>query len=197
MPKNQPGTVTIRDARILFRNFAGKEGQYNAEGERGFAVVLPDDIAQQMVEDGWNVKYLKPREEDESPTPYVQVAVSFKRRPPKVVMISWRGNPPERARVTLPEELVELLDFADLSKVDLILNPYVWGPIRGESGVKAYLKSIFAEIQRDELEFEYDDIPEIDMAGNPLQITAGGEPSGDEEEMIEGEVVEDDRTIES
>jgi hypothetical protein len=56
-------TVLMEGVRIIFRNFAGKEGQYNREGDRNFGVILPDDVAQQMLADGWNVKYLKPREE--------------------------------------------------------------------------------------------------------------------------------------
>lgn len=176
------GTVTIENARIIFRNFAGKEGQYNREGDRNFAVVLPEDVAQQMLEDGWNVKYLAAREEGESDTPYVQVSVNYKGRPPRVVMITQRGDTAQR--VTLTEDLVELLDYADLSTVDLILNPYQWA-VSGKTGVKAYLKSIFATVQQDELERKYADIEEVDLTGRPLQI----EGSSD---ILEGEVVEDE-----
>jgi hypothetical protein len=180
-PDKRLGTVQIDDARIIFRNFAGKEGQYNREGDRNFGVVLPIDIALQMEEDGWNIKYLKAREEGEEPTPWVQVAVSYKGRPPRVVMITHRGNPPEPVRTTLPEELVELLDYADLSTVDLILNPYQWA-VSGKTGVKAYLKTIFAKVQQDELERRYADLEEISFDGRPLQIEAG---PGDDEIIIE------------
>jgi hypothetical protein len=73
-------TVLMEGVRIIFRNFAGKEGQYNREGDRNFGVILPDDVAQQMLEDGWNVKYLKPREDDdaeEGETPWLSVSVNF------------------------------------------------------------------------------------------------------------------------
>lgn len=175
------GTVTIEDARIIFRNFAGKEGQYNREGDRNFGVILEPEVAKAMVEDGWNVKYLKPREGDEEPTPWVQVSVSYKGRPPRVVMVTSRG------RTTLGEDLVELLDWADLSTVDLILNPYEWA-VNGKTGVKAYLKSIFVTIQEDELERKYADVPEIDFGGAPLQITDGrGDP-----DIIDGELVDEE-----
>lgn len=183
------GTVTIEDARIIFRNFAGKEGQYNREGDRNFGVVLPPDVAKQMAEDGWNVKYLRAREEGEEDTPWVQVSVSYKGRPPRVVMITHRGT--QKQRVTLTEDLVELLDYADLSTVDLILNPYQWA-VSGKTGVKAYLKSIFATVQQDELERKYADIEEVDFAGAPLQIESGSD------DILDGEVLEDEmKEIES
>lgn len=185
------GTVMIEGARIIFRNFAGREGQYNREGDRNFGVVLPADIAEQMLEDGWNVKYLRAREENEEPTPWVQVSVSYKGRPPRVVMITHRGNPPVPQRVTLTEDLVELLDYADLSTVDLILNPYTWA-VSGKTGVKAYLKTIFATIQQDELEVKYSEIEEADFGGQPLQIEA----SPHDDDIIDGEVLDEEEVME-
>ncbi len=37
MPAND-NTVLMEGVRIIFRNFSGKEGQYNREGDRNFAV---------------------------------------------------------------------------------------------------------------------------------------------------------------
>jgi len=55
---DQAKTFMVEDARIIFRNFSGKEGQYNREGDRNFAVVIPSDIADQIVLAGWNVRIL-------------------------------------------------------------------------------------------------------------------------------------------
>ena len=174
------GAVTIENARIIFRNFAGREGEYNREGDRSFGVILPEDTAQAMAADGWNVKYLKPREDGDVPQPWVQVSVRFKNRPPRCVIVTSRG------RTTLPEELVEILDYADMANVDLILNPYEWS-VNGNSGVKAYLKSIFITIAEDELERKYADVPELDLNGQPMAITAG--PDFD---IIDAEIIEDE-----
>jgi hypothetical protein len=182
--------VLIEDARILFRNFAGAEDQYNRAGDRGFSVVLPPNIAKAMTEDGWNVKYLKPREEGEEPTPYVSVAVSYKNRPPLIVTIANRKRGP--VRTTIPEDMLDMLDYVEIVKADLILNPYVWH-VRENTGVKAYLKSLFITVAIDELEEKYSDIPEIDFRGRPLEIGSGQSPQQIEsEDILEGEVVDEE-----
>jgi hypothetical protein len=155
MPEND-GTLTMRDARIVFRNFKGAEGKYNREGDRNFCVLLDPETAEAMARDGWNIKTLKAREDadGDEDQPYIQVSVGFKGRPPKIVMITSRG------RNYLGEDECEILDWADIQKVDLIVRPYEW-TVNGKSGIKAYLKSIFVTIEEDELEIEYSDLPDV------------------------------------
>jgi hypothetical protein len=148
---NEKNTVTMEGVRIIFRNFEGKEGPYNKKGDRNFGVILPDDVAEAMLADGWNVKYLKPREEDEeeTETPWLQVKVAYdKGRPPKIMLVTSRG------RTGLDEETVEELDWADITNVDLIVSPYHWD-VNGKTGISAYLKTMFVTIEEDELESKY------------------------------------------
>lgn len=147
-------TVLMEGVRIIFRNFQGKEGQYNRAGDRNFGVILPNDVAEAMLADGWNVKYLKPREDDEEPeqTPWLSVSVNFdKGRPPKVMMVTDRG------RTALDESTIDMLDWADIQNVDLIVRPYTW-EVSGRTGVKAYLQSMYVTIEEDELERKYSEM---------------------------------------
>lgn len=145
--------VTIEGARILFRNFSGEEGRYNAKGKRNFNVLLPEEVAKLMIADGWNVKYLMPREEGDEPQARLEVAVSFGKRPPRIVLITSRG------KTNLGEDMVSLLDWADIENVDLIIRPYNWD-VNGKQGIKAYVKSLYVTIREDELELKYLDVPD-------------------------------------
>jgi hypothetical protein len=152
----QDNTVLMEGVQIIFRNFSGKEGQYNREGDRNFAVLLDDAIADRMAEDGWNIKWLKPNEEtpDEAPQAYLPVSVNFKGRPPRIVLITSRG------RTDLDEKSIDMLDWAEIKNTDLIVRPYEW-LVNDKSGIKAYLKSIYITIEEDPLELKY---AEMDQA---------------------------------
>lgn len=178
------GQLMIENAKIVFRNFAGKEGMYNAEGDRNFCVLLDDDLAQKLVADGWNVKTLRAREEDDVPQPYIQVSVKYRGRngnsvrPPAITMITSKGRTP------LSEAECEILDWVDIANVDLIVRSFQWA-VNGKTGIKAYLKSIYITIQEDALALKYADIPEI-SANGALAIESGG----DDFDIVDGEVVD-------
>lgn len=151
------GNLIVENAEIIFRNFEGKEKEFNSAGDRNFCLVLSPEQADAMAQKGWNVKRFKVRDEGEEPNGYIEVAVEYRKgRPPRCVMINSQG------RIDLGAEEIQIFDYADFSKVDLIINPYNWD-VGGKQGIKAYLKSIFVTINEDELEQMYANVPEANQ----------------------------------
>lgn len=145
--------IVIEGARIGFRNFSGKEGKFNPVGRRNFCVFLESDLGQVLERDGWNVRWLEPRDIDDERQAYLQVAVNYENIPPKILVISSRG------KTILDEESVSILDWAEIENVDLIIRPYNWD-VNGKKGVKAYVKSMYVTIAEDEFEKKYYDTPD-------------------------------------
>lgn len=134
--------LQIDDARIIYRNFAGRGDKYNREGDRNFAVVIPDEeMANELTNLGWNVKIKPPRDmngnvdPDATPFMFLPVKVKFNDRGPNVYLKT--GNVQNR----LDEESVGLLDNIDIVGVDLDIRPYDWS-VNGKEGRTAYLQSI-------------------------------------------------------
>jgi hypothetical protein len=54
----------------------------------------------------------------------------------------------------MKEEDLNILDWADIRKVDLTVRPYNYN-VQGKTGVKAYLKTMYVTIQEDPWESKY------------------------------------------
>lgn len=128
--------LEIEDARIIYRNFAGAPSKFNREGDRNFAVIIPnEEIKDQLVEEGWNVKIKPPREDFDEPFMFMPVKVVFNNRGPAAYVRS--GDSVTR----LNEETIDMLDEIDISSVDMDIRPYDW-EVNGRTGRSAYLQAI-------------------------------------------------------
>ncbi len=144
--------ITFMDAQIIFRNFTGEERKFNPEGKRNFCLVIDDEVqAQQMFEEGWNVRILPPRTDDEVAKHYIPVAVSYRNNDsfPVCVYIV-EGN----QRTLLNEDTISRLDHADIASVDLTIRPRYWDD-NGQAKIKAYLKTMYVTLNVDELDQRY------------------------------------------
>ncbi len=145
--------INIENAKITFRNFKGEGRQYNPEGTRNFSVLLDDETAEQLKADGWRVRYLNPRDDEEPPQAHLPVGVSFNIYPPQIWMIA--GG----KKTALDQDTIMILDWAEIENVDLVIRPYNWSRPDGSSGVKAYLKAMYVTIVEDEFEKKYREVP--------------------------------------
>lgn len=130
--------LQIDDAKIVYRNFTGEGSKFNREGDRNFAVVIEDEAtAEQLTNEGWNIKVKPPRDEDDTPFMFLPVKVKFNERGPAVYLKSGDADP-----VKLNETTIKCLDEIDILSVDLDIRPYNW-EVNGKTGRTAYLQSIF------------------------------------------------------
>lgn len=136
------------DAHILYRNFTGRKGPFNAEGDRNFCLDLTGENVEELAAIGWNVKWTKPKEEGDILTPFLPVAVKYVFKPPRVVIVKSNGQ------TNLTEDTLEILDYVEFTTVDLIVRGW-WWEVSDGSGYKAELKTMFATIYEDELERKY------------------------------------------
>lgn len=145
------GILQIDDARIIYRNFAGEASKFNREGDRNFAVIIPtQDIADALINDGWNVKIKPPRDEDDTPFMYLPVKIKFNDRGPNVYLVS--GSRMNR----LDEESISIIDAVDILSVDMDLRGYDW-EVNGKTGRTAYLQSMKVTQDVDRFGIEFDE----------------------------------------
>ena len=158
--RNNVNNLVIENAKIIFRNFEGRETEFNRKGNRNFGVVIDNvDEAEKLKNIGWLVKPLKRRDEDEEQRYYIPVAVKYDNFPPKVYMVT------RKKKTLLDEDSIKNLDDVDITNIDLVIRPYCW-EVGGKSGIKAYLKTMYAVIEEDDFadkyaeeEFPDDEIP--------------------------------------
>ena len=136
------GILQIDDARIIYRNFSGRADKYNREGDRNFAVIIPnEELKDKLINDvnregvSWNVKIKPPREEGDTPFMYLPVKVKFSDPGPNVYLKT--GDRMNR----LDEESIRCLDDVDIESVDMDIRPYD-DVINGKPFRAAYLQSI-------------------------------------------------------
>lgn len=150
------GILQIDEARIIFRNFRGEGSKFNREGERNFALIIPNqEIADELIDEGWNIKIKPPREEGDEPFMYLPIKVKFNNNGPHIYLVSGRN------RRKLDEEVVGMIDDLDIESVSLDIRPYNW-EVNGKTGRTAYLQSmeVIQNIDRFAAKYAGEEYPE-------------------------------------
>ena len=141
LPK-RPDPIIIEGARIKFKNFAGEARQYNPAGQRNFVLCLPDDLAQQLTAEGWNVKWKPGRHPEDPDEAQLVVKVKYNEsgddhsRDPIAYLVQGRR------KIALDGRTVATLDRLAPLNIDMVVRPYVWD-INGNVGITAYLDEIY------------------------------------------------------
>lgn len=146
----------IEGAKLVLRNFQGRAGEYNEEGDRNFGVLLDDELAEDLKRDGWNVKYFKPQPDD--PTGYRQpwLKVNYGKFEPPATLVNSRG------KIHLTRETIGQLDWTQIAHCDLVISGV---PYKGRGGrpdgISAYMNAIYVVVAEDEFAAKYADVPDV------------------------------------
>ena len=141
--------LRIADTNLIFRNLSGKTSEYNKNGERITGVIIPTEMVDQLVEEGWNVKHTNPRDPQAEPLYYMNVKCRFDNIPPKVYLCT------ERKKTLLDEETINQIDYSEISSVDIEISPYDYTTALG-SGRTAYVKNMYVNVVEDYFAEKYD-----------------------------------------
>jgi hypothetical protein len=150
--------IEIENAELLWRNFRGEVGTYNKNGQRSVNIIIPTDMADPLIRDGWNVRQLPPRDEGDDPLFHLQVKVSYGQIPPRIITIGSRTQ----NQTLLTDQTVGALDYADIESVDVVIRPYNW-EVNGKRGVAAYLKTMYVVLSEDSFAHKYQGVGSDDL----------------------------------
>ena len=148
---NDTDILQIDVARIKFRNFSGKEDQFNRDGKRSFCWIIDDpELADELIARGWNVKIRPARDEDADSDMFMKVNVNFSESGygPRVYLRS--GD----AQVMLDQNTIARLDEVSIDSVDMDIRAYDW-EYAGRTGRTAYLNSIRVTQRMDRFADDY------------------------------------------
>lgn len=151
--------LEIEDANIKWpwSHFAGEKDTFNEAGDHNFTVILPEDVALDLMQipDGWAIKKLEPREEGDAPEYVLKIKISYKYEQPAVYIL--KGNRRFRADET---------DLADIKRstcerIDVIASPSRWVRPNGDTGVTAYVREMYVQIRESRFAEMYADYEEV------------------------------------
>lgn len=148
--------VELEDAQIKwnFSHFDGREDTFNAQGDHNFTLILPEETAEALLKEGWNVRQNDGYEEGDPPEHTLKVKISYRFEPPKIYLL--KGNRKIRA---------DERDLADITRstceqIDVIITPSRW--VHGQnSGITAYAKELYAKVRQSRFAERYSDYEEI------------------------------------
>lgn len=145
-----------------FSNFAGQADAFNAAGDHNFTVILPEETALKLREEGWAIKEYEGREEGE-PTEYtLKIKIGLQNEPPKMYLIKVDPFDDTKKRKIRIENGRDLADIqrSTTERIDVIFTPYRW--VKGDrTGITAYVKELYAVVKVSRIGSMYEDYEEV------------------------------------
>ena len=134
--------IKINNAKIkMEKGWRGFGPEGDNFGKRGFQLIIEDpDMAQELIDLGWNVHVRPAQKEGASPEYRLPVAIKYGDYPPHVVMVTRKKGETE-----LWDDTIGCLDRLDFAKLNVTITPGKYDPDQygGKgTGVKAWLEEM-------------------------------------------------------
>jgi len=148
--------VWLENVKIMggsYKNFTGRKNEYNPLGYRSFCLIIDDPaFADQLRNDGWNVKIRAPKDEGELPVQYLQVRLSFTDDESNTSGNVFKDPTVRRVCngtiVDLDRNTTAQLDDDEILYVDVRLRPSYWNVrANGRTGYTGYVKELYANVE--------------------------------------------------
>lgn len=149
----------FENVRIGFKNFSGVQTPYNKKGDRNFVMFLDPITAEDLQEQGLNIKWPKPLDqpvEEDNRQPFLKIKVNIDGPyPPDVVMIAGdKRNRLEGDSINILDDLHIVASDVEINTSVYKIEPSVMNP-NGLEGVTAYLNRLGVTINTDPFQEKY------------------------------------------
>lgn len=144
--KIRPKDLVMQNARILpgsYKNFSGVGTKYNQEGSRNFNLLLDNETAAALEEEGWNVKWTK-ESPDRPSEPFLKVNIKYYDNfAPDIDVVKL-----DTGRIThITEKTINELDNMNIEYVDVVIRPKWYEMSETNKGWSARLQELNAYVQ--------------------------------------------------
>lgn len=165
--RDMNGNLQIRDAVIMqgrnqngsWSNFSGHPTKVNPQGgKRTFNVVLTEDVATELQNEGWNIKMIPPRTDDQEDNLYfTEIVLNMEKKvePDVYLCTEWAGK---KKKTRLHGDDVAQLDDIRFARADVNIYPHVH-----DRGVKGHCNQLVViQAKNDLFDGIYDEYEEAD-----------------------------------
>lgn len=156
---DRPGWIPdleIENAQIkwAFSHFDGRADTFNDEGDHNFTVILSEQQAAELMEQGWPIKPNQGREEGDPVEYLLKIKISYRFEAPKIFLIK------NKRKIRADERDLTDIKRTTTEQIDVIIQPSPW-VYGGNSGITAYVKELYAVVKESQYAEKYADYEEV------------------------------------
>ena len=146
---------------LWYRNMQGNPTDYTPAGTRSFSIAIDDELAEELLNEGWTCINHKPRNSKDPDSPLIyrfKIKMNFNgANPPSLYVASRDGKRRTPVDVNWLDD--QNIDKRKIEWCDIEVNPYNRN-VNGKDWCSAYLSEITIKLQEGAFDYKYtEDVP--------------------------------------